>query len=59
VRYADVAAAKASAACCDCNQILTGRNDVVTRSHENLRSTVRATSPGAKPASGGIDAIIQ
>jgi hypothetical protein len=40
-----------SAACYDCNQILAGRNDVVTRSHEKLRSTVRGTSR-CKPGFG-------
>jgi len=37
-------AIKASAACYDCNRILGGGDDVVTRSHEDLRSTVRGTS---------------
>jgi hypothetical protein len=35
-------AIKASAACYGCNPILAGRNQVVTRSHENLRITRRS-----------------
>jgi hypothetical protein len=35
----------------DCNQILGGGDDVVTRSHENLLSTVRGTSR-CKPGFG-------
>jgi hypothetical protein len=35
-------AIKASAACYDCNPILAGRNQVVTRSHKNLRITRRS-----------------
>ena len=49
---------KASAACYDCNPILCGGDDVVTRSHENLRQLF-AGPAGASPASGGIDDIIQ
>ena len=45
-------AIEASAACYDCNPILGGGDDVVTRSHENLRSTVRRTSR-CKPGFGG------
>jgi len=45
-------AIKASAACYDCNPILAGGDDVVTRSHENLRCTVRGTSR-CKPGFGG------
>jgi hypothetical protein len=35
-------AIKASAACYGCNPILTGRNHVVTRIHENLRISRRS-----------------
>jgi hypothetical protein len=45
-------AIKTSAACYDCNPILAGGDDVVTRSHENLRCTVFAGPAGASPASG-------
>jgi hypothetical protein len=44
---------KASAACYDCNRILGGGDDVVTRSHEDLRSTVRGTSR-CKPRLRGL-----
>jgi hypothetical protein len=43
-------AIKTSAACYDCNPILAGGDDVVTRSHENLRCF--AGPAGASPASG-------
>jgi hypothetical protein len=46
-------AIKASAACYDCNPILGGGDDVVTRSHEDLRSTVRGTSR-CKPRLRGL-----
>jgi len=46
-------AIKASAACYDCNRILRGGDDVVTRSHEDLRSTVRGTSR-CKPRLRGV-----
>jgi hypothetical protein len=36
--------ASGNPSCYDCNAILAGGDDIVTRSHENQRSTVRGTS---------------